>query len=136
MKKIFFGFTYLILSTVTLIYLSITRTLPNDAVESITSATAFTGLPIIAIILIIPTLVLNILALILDRKVLNFCKEMVTFFAGAFSLGTAIVGFFYFPAYYIPVVIGICSLALLIMSLVQIVKTLKESDKNKNNEAL
>ena len=132
MKKVFFGFTYLILTTLTIIYLSISRTVAGyEYSTSITSVTSFTGLPIIAIILLIPTIVLNILVLILDRKMLSFCKEMVTFFASAFSLGTAVVGFFLYNAYYIPTVIAVCSLAMLILSLVQIVKTLKSGDSNK-----
>ena len=49
---------------------------------------------------------------------------MITFFASAFCVGTALVGFFTYDAYYIPIVIMVCALPMAILSLVQIVKTL------------
>lgn len=137
MKKVFFGFTYLILSVVILIYLSITRNVSGqEGAMSITAVTSFTGLPVIAIVLLIPTIVLNILVLIIDRKVLTFCKDMVTFFASAFCVGTALVGFFTYDAYYIPIVIAVCSIPMVVLSLIQIIKTLTSGDKEKSNEAL
>ena len=137
MKKVFFGFTYLILSVVILIYLSISRQVSGyEGTMSITSVTSFTGLPVIAIVLLIPTIVLNILVLIIDRKILTFCKDMVTFFASAFCLGTAIVGFFTYDAYYIPIVIAVCAIPMVVLSLIEIVKTLRSTDKEKTNEAL
>lgn len=137
MKKVFFGFTYLILSVVILIYLSITRNVSGyEGAMSITAVTSFTGLPVIAIVLLIPTIVLNILVLIIDRKILTFCKDMITFFASAFCVGTSLVGFFTYDAYYIPIVIAVCAIPMVVLSLLQIIKTLSSSDKENTNEAL
>ena len=137
MKKVFFGFTYLILSVVILIYLSITRNVSGyEGAMSITAVTSFTGLPVIAIVLLIPTIVLNILVLIIDRKILTFCKDMITFFASAFCVGISLVGFFTYDAYYIPIVIAVCAIPMVVLSLLQIIKTLSSSDKENTNEAL
>ena len=137
LKKVFFGITYLILSTIILIYLSISCSVTGfDYKVSLTEVTSFTGLPIIAIVLLIPTIILNILTLILNRRILTFCKDMVTFFASAFSFGTSIIGFFMFDAYYIPAIIAVCSFPMVILSLVEIVRTLKAGDsKDEDKEA-
>lgn len=129
MKKIFFSVTYLILTVMLFTYLVITPYIPGYSgyIDSLSGQIGFTGLPVIAIVLLIPLFVFDILALCINRKGIVFCREMIGFFASVFCLACAIIGIFYMlDAIYIPIIVIVCSIPLGVLTLLNIIKALKK----------
>lgn len=140
LKKIFYGVSFLILVVMTLTYSALSRNI-NVNGEFITAgvlnAAGFTGLPAISIVLLVPSFVFGILSLCINKKVIGFIRDLFGFFAGAFAIASAIISFFYIRgAYYIPVILSVCAIILLVISLISLLKAIKENGNKEPQETL
>ena len=135
LKKIFYGVSFLVLVAMTFVYTVLTRSGSTaDGVYSgsvgVISAAGFTGLPAISVVLLIPAFVFGILSLSLNKKVISFIRDLFGFFAGAFSIASATIAFFYIGgSYYIPVILIVCAIILFVISLISLLKAIKENGK-------
>ena len=133
LKKIFYGVSFLILVVMTLTYSALSRsiTVGGQYVSAgVMNAAGFTGLPAIAVVLLVPSFVFGILSLCINKKVISFIRDLFGFFAGAFAIASAIIAFFYIEgAYYLPVILSVCAVILLIISLISLLKAIKENGK-------
>ena len=134
MKKIFFNVLYLVLNVLIFTYLVISRDLfSSDYVSSIANQLSYTGIPVIAIIFIITSFVFAILSLCMNRKTVEFCKEMFCCFGGAFGLATGVLGFVLsFPLLYVNIILSACSLALFVIATINLYKMFKSNGASEN----
>lgn len=131
LKKIFFGSLYLVLLIMLFTYMVIDPIVDGNHIGTLVDNTKFTGIPVIGVILIFPSFVFTILSLTMEKKAITFCRDLFSMFVGIFTLISSIIGVFnMFNALYIPIIVGLCSLAILIISLINVVSAMKQ-DTNK-----
>ena len=141
LKRIFYSVSYMILVVMAFVYILLSRQITvggNYSSASVVGSAGFTGLPAIAIVLLIPAFIFGILALSIDKKIIAFVRNLFGFFSGLFSIASVIVSFFYIGgAYYIPIILGVCSITLFVISTIELNRSFKESykeEKKKENE--
>lgn len=131
LKKIFFGSLYLVLLIMLFTYMVIDPIVDGNHIGTLVDNTKFTGIPVIGVILIFPSFVFTILSLTMEKKAITFCRDLFSMFVGIFTLISSIIGVFnMFNALYIPIIVALCSLAILIISLVNVISAMKQ-DTNK-----
>jgi len=130
LKKIFYGSLYLVLQTMILSYMTINPMVDGTRIGTLIGLTDFTGVPVIGVIMIFPAFVFTILSLTMEKKAVNFCRDLFSMFVGIFTTISSIVGIFkMFDALYIPIIVAICSVTLLIISLINVAIALKKDAK-------
>ena len=130
LKKIFYGSLYLVLQTMILSYMTINPMVDGTRIGTLIGLTDFTGVPVIGVIMIFPAFVFTILSLTMEKKAINFCRDLFSMFVGIFTTISSIVGIFkMFDALYIPIIVAICSVTLLIISLINVAIALKKDAK-------
>lgn len=130
LKKIFFGSLYLVLLIMLFTYMLIDPIVDGNHIGTLVDNAKFTGIPIIGFILIFPSFVFTILSLTIEKKAIVFCRDLFSMFVGIFTLISSIVGVFtMFNALYIPIIVALCSLAILIISLVNVISAMKQDTK-------
>ena len=130
LKKIFYGSLYLVLQTMILSYMTINPMVDGTRIGTLIGLTDFTGVPVIGVIMIFPAFVFTIISLTMEKKAVNFCRDLFSMFVGLFITASSIVGIFkMFDALYIPIIVAICSVTLLIISLVNVATALKKDAK-------
>lgn len=131
LKKIFFGSLYLVLLIMLFTYMVIDPIVDGNHIGTLVDNTKFTGIPVIGVILIFPSFVFTILSLTMEKKAITFCRDLFSMFVGIFTLISSIIGVFnMFNALYIPIIVALCSLAILIISLINVISAMKQ-DTNK-----
>lgn len=139
MKRIFMGILYLLLLVMTFVYVLIycvdTTSNGETAKYAIISASAFTGLSVIGFIFTIPAIVFTILSLTIDKLLQKFLRDMFAFFASVFSLAAAIVTVIKYhdsiTNYFVPVILMVCTVVLLVISLVGVINAIHKDQENK-----
>lgn len=130
LKKIFYGSLYLVLQTMILSYMTINPMVDGTRIGTLIGLTDFTGVPVIGVIMIFPAFVFTIISLTMEKKAVNFCRDLFSMFVGLFITASSIVGIFkMFDALYVPIIVAICSVTLLIISLVNVAIALKKDAK-------
>ena len=132
MKRIFLKTLNLVLLLLIFSYMVIEKKIPGQtSSKSLLSIVSDTGISTIGFIFIFPAFVFNILAMCIpEKKVVDFCANMFSGFAGLFCLVTGIIGLFEFQAYiYVPIVLIVVTLITLVIGIIGVIKTLKEEKK-------
>ena len=134
LKKIFYSVSYMILVVMTFVYITLSHAIDTGGTYtrtvSVIDSAGFTGLPVIAIVLLIPSFIFGILALSINNRIIGFIRDLFGFFSGVFSIASVAVSFFYIGgAYYLPIILGVCSITLYVISAIALAKTFKESYK-------
>ena len=139
LKKIFYGVSFLILVAMTLIYSALTRGVKTAEgyyeTVGVFNAAGFTGLPAIAVVLLIPSFVFGVLSLCINKTFIPFLRDLLGFFASIFAIASVIISFFYINgAYYIPIILGVCAVILFAISLIDLLRIIKANGKGENKE--
>ena len=141
MKKIFVGVLYIILLVMSFVYVFITvAKVPNGEYlvnQSIITLAAFTGLPVIGAIILIPAVVFTIISLVNEKKLLVFLRDTFAFFASAFLIAGTVVAIIKYAKeinnLYVPIILLISTSILLIFSLNGLLKIFMEENKKKQD---
>ena len=138
LKKIFYGVSFMVLIVMTLVYSLLSHSSYDGDVyvsASVINAAGFTGLPAISIVLMVPAFIFGILAMSINKKVVSFIRDLFGFFSSLFAIASVIISFFYIGgAYYIPIILGVCSIALFIISTLGLFRAFKESDEEQKTK--
>lgn len=132
MKRVFFGITYIILLSLMFSYMLISRGFNGVLSTNVLGDASRTGISIIGFMLIIPAFVFAIISICVDKKGTNFCRDMFTCFSSAFCIASGIICLFtgtFDTERYIPIVLACVSLIAFALSLVGVIKTLKNENK-------
>ena len=83
----------------------------------------------------IPAIVFTILSLTIDKLLQKFLRDMFAFFASVFSLAAAIVTVIKYhdsiTNYFVPVILMVCTVVLLVISLVGVINAIHKDQENK-----
>jgi hypothetical protein len=123
MKKIFIGILYILMLVMQFVYLLIPCIKSPDetvtALNNIMGANSSTGLPVIGLVFIFPAFVFTVLALCNEKAIFNFLRDVFGLFTGIFILASTTVllarDYKLITGYFVPVIIGVCSLVILIL---------------------
>ena len=134
MKKIFFGFTYILLLVIIFVY-CITGAFGSNAdssLKGLLSVTSHIGLSLIGFVMIIPAFVFSILALVMEKTLFTFLRNMFSLFASAFIGISIIIACFYGVKYlYVPIILGVSCLTIFVLSLVGVIQNMREDSRAK-----
>ena len=118
MKRIFIGITYILMLVMQFVYLLIpclTEVIESE--KNVIGSTTDTGLPIIGLVFIFPAFVFTVLALCNEKAIFNFLRDVFGLFTGLFILAATTVmivrDYSHLTGYYVPVILGICSIVIL-----------------------
>ena len=139
MKKIFVGVLYIILLVMSFVYVFITvAQVPKGEYlvnQSVITLAAFTGLPVIGAIILIPAVVFTIISLVNAKKLLVFLRDTFTFFTSAFLIAGTVVAIIKYAKeinnLYVPIILLVSTSILLIFSLNGLLKIFMEESKKK-----
>ena len=66
----------------------------------------------------------------MNKKAVTFCRDLFSMFVGLFALASSVIGVFkMYQALYVPIIIALCSLFLLIISIINVAGAMKEESK-------
>lgn len=138
MRKIFWSSTYLLLIIMEMVYLC-TSGLRSEILGSsgsLLNMISFTGLSVIGFIFTMPAFVFVILSISLEKKTIEFWKNMFCLLSSFFCLITAGLGLAFCNIdlrYYIPIILALVSALLFVSSLIFVIKGINEEKKEEAN---
>jgi len=139
MKKIFIGISYILMLVMMFVYLLIPclGSLESSNAGDVIGSTADTGLSVIGLVFIFPAFVFTIIALCNNQSIHNFLRDVFSLFAGLFILAATIVmivrDFDNITSGFVPVILIICTVAILIFSIYGVVVGIRREGKEKEN---
>ena len=136
MKKIFLKTLFLVLLLLIFSYMVIEKQIPNAVGRrSILSDVSDTGISVIGFVFLFPSFVFTVLSMCMpEKKMIDFCSYMFSGFSALFCLIAGVVAMFTFGQYlYVPIVLLVTTAITLCLSIVFVLKTLKEENNQKEN---
>lgn len=131
LKRIFDGIVNLILSVIVFVYLLNTDSAGNSVIE----CTGSTGLPTIAIILLVPGFIFAILALAINSQKLKLIRGVILGFAGIFALISSILATIAYAQNNVqplsPIIALVFSLTMVVVSCIACFTALKSDQSSK-----
>lgn len=137
MKKTFINVSYIVLTSIVIVYLLLDSVRkPESSYHSLLACTSDAGLSPIGFVLLIAVFALNIVSLCASNKKVSFTRDVISLFAYLFIIVSSIIALTTLTVinYYVPIIVLVCSIILISASAVSIVFAIKEDDKRKKTE--
>lgn len=130
MKRAFIGAINLLMIVLIFVYFACIS--PQGAgMGPLLSVFAYTGIPVIGMIFIIPAFIFAILYMCIKKPIVEFCKNLFGTFTAIFTLITGVLGFTRMTdsSLYIPLIVTVCASIELLMSVIPLVRALFKKEE-------